>query len=139
LTRAKQNPDVTLAAREMATTILDALIDFGDTFSHLDVLEIADTVLAQLPVEELGELIAQRLLLYGEEQEDMTGYLSRDPAAVNTWARLAWAETLPEVDRLLPRLGYVEEEDPERSDPPTLTAPDGRACDCGCNEKRSVQ
>ena len=92
------------AAHEMAEVIVEALKDYGEEFSLDDLEEIADLTLALIPVQALALVIALRLMAYGHDQEHSVspGSFSHDPVSVATWARIAWAQILPDVDALLP-------------------------------------
>ena len=113
----------------MAEVILSALTDFGSTFDASDIIDIIDSALLLLPVEAMDGIIVERLEAHGWARagDEAGGLTSTDQAAAAAYARLAWADILPEVDGSLAQLDGSRRQ---------LTVLDINRlpCVCGCNK-----
>jgi hypothetical protein len=140
-----QPKTVAQAASEMAEIILESLADYGDSFHPDDLRDIVDSALAFLPVHALAPVIVERLGAYGDEEAVAVCPDVGFEEASATFARIAWAEVLPEVDSTLPLLDgtnpprepayepiTLEDEVGAEGDPPTLIVRAGKAVECSC-------
>jgi hypothetical protein len=125
----------------MADIILESLAAYGDSFRPEDMRDIVDSALSFLPIRDLAPVIVEALGAYGDEEASIIPDGWRRPEISATFARIAWASILPEVDSTLPLLDGTNPPREAPLEPDTLTVECGRACrcDCGCNDRGVIQ